>query len=648
MKKIFLDFETRSKVDIKKSGTFAYAAHPSTKILCACWKLEDGRMKTWSPFLHAMDNIKTIYDTLVLDEYEIEAHNAQFEWAMWNLCGTKRYGFPQIPFSMFNCTAARAAARSLPRDLETLAKVLGLPIEKDMVGRRTMLKMCKPNKEGNFVATDKDFDILVKYCEQDVLVTEQVSALLPELSREEKEIFQLDFKINNKGILLDKELITNSKKFAEEHSDTLNKELSLLTNYAVTSATQNMKLTAYLQTHGVDVDAVDKASITEALKNVTDPKVKRVLEIRQSLAMSSVKKLDSMLSMYMSDNRARGTLLYAGANRTGRWSGKGIQIQNLPRGTVGASEMGDVFKLLKDGDYQSFKFKFPDVLGAISSAIRGMIIPPRDSVLMVGDFSAIEARVLFWMADHKKGVELYRNGIDAYKDMASFIYHKPYDQISKKERQLGKALILACGFGQGAAKFLETCAKEPYNLKLSNDQAQEAVDAYRTKHKPVKDFWYAVDKAAKQAINSPGQVYHVGKISCSKRGDFLFIKLPSGRKLSYFKPFIRTVEKDWGDTEQITFWGVDQETKKWGLVDTYGAKLVENITQATARDMMANAMLNVDKAGYAITMLVHDEIVAETMTGNVEEFKKLMETKADWMGDCPIGVEAENMLRYRK
>lgn len=648
MKRIFLDFETRSKIDIKKAGAFKYASHESTEILCACWKIENGAKFTWSPFFSNMDCITQLFNLLDTGDFVLEAHNATFEWAMWNYCAVKKYNFPRLPFAQMMCTAARAAAMSLPRDLDGLAKALGLPVKKDLVGRRVMLKMCKPNRDGKWEEKDADFKILFDYCMTDVLVTESVHKRLPELSEEEIKIFQLDFKINRKGVNLDIALINTAVAFAETYSDGLNGELEELTGGQVTKATQGQKLVEFLQENGIDVDSVDKESVLGALKNVEDATLKRILEIRQALALSSTKKLYAMLAMAMRDSRARGTLVYAGANRTGRWSGKGIQLQNLPRGTLTREEVTEAFVLLSKGNYEVFKKRFPDVLGAISSCIRGFIIPSKGKRILSGDFSAIEARVLFWLADHESGLDIYRNGKDLYKVMAAFVFNVPYDKVTKSQRQLGKAIILACGYAMGHKKFKDTAAKAPYFIELSTEEAKGAVEAYRSKHAPVQAFWYALDDACKKAIKNPGTVIKVGKVSISKRDNYLFIKLPSGRKLAYFKPIIQMVEKDWGTVEQVSFMGVDQETKKWGLISSYGGKWAENITQAVARDLMAFSMLTVDEKGYEATMLVHDEIVAETENGTAEEFTKLMEYTPAWAKGLPIAVETEEMARYRK
>lgn len=606
-KRIFLDFETRSKIDIRKSGAFKYASHESTEILCACWKIEDGAKFTWSPFLIATDCITQLFDLLDTDEYVLEAHNATFEWAMWNYCAVKKYNFPRLPFSNMMCTAARAAAMSLPRDLDGLAKALGLPIKKDLTGRRVMLKMCKPKADGTWNEDDADFDILTEYCMTDVLVTEQVHKRLPELNADEQKIFHLDFKINRKGVLLDVPLINTAAAFAEKYSDSLNSELATLTGGAVTSATQSMKLVMFLQENGIDVDSVDKQNVLDALKVTEDATLRRVLEIRQALALSSTKKLYSMLAMAMRDSRARGTLLYAGANRTGRWSGKGIQIQNLPRGSLSREEVDEAFILLAKGSYEVFKKRFPDVLGAISSCIRGFIIPPKGKRLLAGDFSAIEARVIFWLAGHEKGLNLYRQGKDLYKDMASFVFNVSYDKVTKHQRQLGKAIILGCSYGMGHSKFKDTAAKAPYFIDLTTDEAKGAVEAYRSKHAAVKAFWYALDDACKNAIKKPGSVHKVGKVSISLRDKYLFIKLPSGRKLAYYKPIIQMVEKDWGTVEQVSFFGVDQETKKWGLISSYGGKWAENCFSADTKILTNNGLKKiVDVEGTDLIFDGHD------------------------------------------
>ena len=640
--RINIDFETRSRIDLKKAGAFKYASDPSTEILCLCWKIL-GREKvySWSPFFK-LDDIESLFK-LIEEGAEISAHNVHFEWAVWNYCAVKKYNFPPLFFDKVICTAAKSNALALPRDLETCAKVLGLSVQKDMVGRRIMLKMCKPNSKGLWHEDKEDFRKLIEYCKKDVIVQELV-----DLSPEEYKIFQMDFQINRRGVYLDETAIQSAIDIANDYALKLNSELSDLTSGEVKSASQSMALARFLTSMGLKMDSVDKESVDEAMKQTDNPQLLRILDIRKSLALSSVKKLQAMQSMMMRDKKARGTLQFLGANRTGRWSAKGIQTQNLPRGSVFGEDLNHAFILLKSNNRESFYQRFPDVLGTISSCVRGMIVPSPGFKLLSGDFSAIEARMVFWLSDHKEGLKSYREGKDIYKEMASFIFKKSYSSISKAERQLGKATILGAGYSMGADKFRDTCSKAPYNIDLSKEEAKEAIDTYRDIHAPVKDFWYACDRAAKAAINAPGSVHRVGKVAFKKSGDFLYIQLPSRRKLAYYKPSIEVVEKDWGLVEQIMFYGVDQETKKWGKISTYGGKLVENITQAASRDLMAFSLQNLTEAEYFAIMLVHDEIVAETLNGTVEEFKRIMEILPTWAEDFPCVAEVEEMGRYKK
>lgn len=646
--RITIDFETRSRIDIKKAGAFRYASDPSTEILCLCWKYPNSpKVYTWSPFRIDSDDIEILFEDIV-DGAEISAHNAHFEWAMWNYCAVKKYNFPALYFEHVICTAAKANALALPRDLETCARVLGLPSQKDKEGSRIMLKMCKPTSKGTWHEDPKDFDKLIKYCQRDVIVQELLDLKLPDLSPEEYKIFQMDFQINRRGVHLDQEAIKNAIEVATSYSKELNWELSDLTSGIIQSASQNCALVEFLREHGLNIESVDKESVEKAIKETDDPLCLRILEIRKALALSSVKKLQSMQSMSMRDNKARGTLQFLGANRTGRWSAKGIQTQNLPRGSIHGEDLKKAFFLLKSDKCRSFYQEFPDVLSAISSCVRGMITPTPGFRLLSGDFSAIEARMVFWLSGHTEGLRTYREGKDIYKEMASFIFNKPYNAINKNERQLGKATVLGAGYSMGHNKFRETCSKAPYNIDLSVEEAKKAIETYRNIHSPVKAFWYDCDKAAKAAILSPGSVHRVGKIAFRLSGDFLFIQLPSKRKLAYFKPGIEVVEKDWGLIEQIYFYGVDQETKKWGKVHTYGGKLVENITQAASRDLMAFSLLNLAAKEYFAIMLVHDEIVAETINGSVEEFKRIMEIIPEWADGFPCVAEVEEMERYKK
>ena len=681
-----IDFETKSKCDIKKAGGWRYSEDPSTDVLCLKFKLPDREMGLWTPVFDSLEDdpmgpLNPLFDW-IKNGGLVEAHNSGFEEAIWQNVMHKKYNAPLVRPSQWRCSASKASALALPRSLEEVGKALGLPIEKDMEGRRLMLKMSKPRKplkkekeeilknpdvslrddgltfyhdpsdhEFNlWHESPKDFIRLFDYCHRDVETEELASASMFDLSPDELKIWQLDQEINRRGIFCDAPLIKKSLEFIEIYSEVLTKELQEVTKGEIQTSGHLKKILTWLEDEGIFMDGLAKAKIEEALKwDFLSPEARRVLEIRQALALTSPKKLKAMLAMAgVDDSRIRGALLYHGAS-TGRWSGRGIQPQNLPRGTV--KDVETCILDLEKMSYETFAEKYPDVLGAISSCIRGMLCAPKGKKLVCADFSSIESRALFWLAEDLDGLEIYNTHGKVYEAMASEIYNIPMESVKKGsfERQLGKQAVLGCGYQMGWKTFITTC--EGYGIEITAKQSKMAVDAYRNKFWRVKAFWYEAERCAIEAVLKPGKVIQNGKVFWKKVGDFLFCKLPSGRKIAYKDPQIKRGETPWGEPKDLlTFMGVDSKIRKWTRQKTYGGKLVENITQAVARDFMAEAMLRVEDAGYEIILTVHDELLAETDEGfgSLEEFETIMAQRPSWGLDCPIEVEGWEGKRFKK
>ena len=678
-----IDYETRSKCDIKKAGAWKYSEHESTDILCLKFRIPGDEIGLWTPVFESLDDDNMAPLAPLFKWLEngglIEAHNSGFEEAIWQNVMNKKYHAPLVRPSQWRCSASKAAALALPRSLGEVGGALGLPIEKDKEGHRLMMKMCKPRKalkaekkeilaDPDIVLLDdgvtychapsgeefelwhekpEDFIRLFEYCHRDVETEEEASKAMPDLSPEELEVWQLDQEINRRGIFCDIPLIKKSLKFIEIYSEVLTKELQEVTNGEIKTSGQLKKILGWLENEGIFMDSLAKAPLEEALSwDFLSTNARRVLEIRQALALTSPKKLKAMLAMAGADHRIRGTLLYHGAS-TGRWSGKGIQPQNLPRGTV--KDVESCILALEKDPYAEFSKKYPDVLGAISSCIRGMLCSPKGRKLLCADFSAIECRVLFWLADDLVGLEIYHTHGKVYESMAADIYVKPMENVKKDERQLGKQAVLGCGYQMGWKTFITTC--EGYGIKIKADMAKTTVNAYRNKFWRVKAFWNETEAAAIEAVLKPGKVVQNGKVFWKKVGMYLFCKLPSGRKIAYYDPQIRRGETPWGEPKDLlTFMGVDSKIRKWTRQKTYGGKLVENITQAVARDFMASAMLRVESKGYEIILTVHDELLVEADEdfGTLEEFEKLMAEVPSWGSDIPLAVEGWSGKRFKK
>lgn len=575
-----------------------------------------------------------------------------FEYCMWNNVLAKRYGFPEIKdLKRWDCTAAKAASHALPRSLGECSLALKLSENKDETGKRVMLQLSKPRKPSKndpsiWVNDREKFNTLYDYCRQDVVVERAIDLSLPNLSKQEKAIWELDQKINSRGVKIDTKALDIALKFIAAFKERLNVELQDLTSGAVDKATETKRMTDYLRSH-IPITDLRKSTVEDWIKRVDNPKLKRVLEIRAQGGKSSTAKLESIKSRVCDDGRVKDILVYHGAT-TGRWAGAGIQVQNFPRGTGYNSDL--VLECLLYNDLDTFELMYPDVINAISAGLRGFIISEEGFDFVTADFSQIEARVVMMLAGCKSGIEDFRHGRDIYLSLAQEIYKRPLTKKDKDERQLGKVGVLGCGFQMGAARFKEH-AKNQAGLVISDELAEKTVKTYRETYPEVVRFWYAQERAAILATKNPGRLYEEGPIRWKVQGNFLYCKLPSGRCLAYPDPQIKVIKTKWDtDKESLTFMAVNSLTKKWEREHTYGGKLVENIVQATARDLMANGMLNVEKAGYKIVMTVHDEVISEAPEGfgSVEDFEKILSTPPEWAKDYPIKAEGWRGKRYRK
>jgi len=656
---IYLDFETRSEADIKKVGAWEYSLHPSTDIICLATKQNLGGVslitqEQLQTLTRKKEVGRTILSEAVIEGKEIfESHNAFFEQAIWKNIMVKRYGWPEIVDHRWRCSAAVAAYHALPRSLQTAGAALGLGVVKDLEGKKVMLQLCKPkSKTGGFMlpedSADK-FQTLYDYCKSDVEAEYALSTRLGGLPKRELEIWQLDQKINLRGVYVDREAVRGALKILEEYIGKLSKEVLEISEGAFETVNQRAKVMAWCQEQGESVNAYDKAYLAGVIDGIKNPKVKRILEIRQALGKTSTAKYEAMLNSSTSDGRIRDVLKYHGA-LTGRWSGRLVQFQNLPRGNI--KDMDTSVKMIKRGSATAIEMLHSNVMNFMSAAIRGMVCAPEGKLLVVSDFAAIEARVLGWLAGSEKMLAQFRNGEDLYKDMASKIYHVPVEEVTAEQRQLGKAAILGAGYGMGEATFYKTCLS--WGITVSEDLARVAIQAYRNNYPQVPLCWKEQERAAYAAVRSRQKII-CGKITWSLENGFLKCLLPSGRSLHYYSPKFEIKKSDWGDGVELTYLG-----EKLGgcyRISTYGGKLVENIVQAIARDLMAEAMLRVEESGFEVVLSVHDELVAEFDTAGLtkddlvkvqKNFDSLMAKTPDWAVGCPVESSGWIGKHYKK
>lgn len=661
MKSLSLDFETKSVVDLRRTGVYPYAAHPLTDILCMAWALSDDEIPAWVPGMSPPEEIVAHVE----DGGEIRAWNAQFERIIWWMILTPRYGFPRPSREQFVDTAAEAAAMALPRGLEDAARVLNLPVEKDMEGRRLMLQMTKPRKPRKGEPKDallwwdadaEKLERLIAYCQQDVRVEREVAKRLRPLGDFERKVYLLDQVMNDRGVPLDRDLIQASQLITTIGLAEANAEIDQLTAGAVTSVTKAADLTRWLQSEGAEVENVRKDTIRDLLADggdELDDTVRRVAEIRSESAKSSTAKLVSMLKVISRDDRARGLLLYHGAS-TGRWAGKLIQPQNFPRGEVKKAER--FIPRVLACDYGGIAAEEPPLM-VVSSLLRAMIRASEGHQLMAGDFGQIEARVVAWIAGQEDLVQLFASGGKIYETMAAEIYGVPVDEIPNpsEKRQIGKNTVLGCGFGMGEDTFVAQVKKQT-GIDLPPEVGHAAVQAFRTRFSKIRKFWSSIDRAAIQAVQHPGKAYAVGRGGRTRfvvRGQFLWCVLPSGRPLAYALPRVvdRTLPWDRSQTRPaVTFMSVNGYTRKWSRTVGYGGLWTENVVQAMARDLIAAAMARLESAGYRPILTVHDEVVAEPELGHgsLDEFLELMTRRPRWAEGLPVAAEGWTGPRYRK
>lgn len=647
-----IDFETRSRVSLKDCGLYVYAEGDSTDIMCIAVKVDNEVPETWVPekfrHLKPTDIADRTLKNLIARAEKIHAHNSSFERILYKHIMVGRYNFPEIPFGKWRCTAAKAASFSLPRALHYVCEALDLAQKKDSIGYRIMMKMCKPNKKGEWQEDKKDFKILCRYCCQDVEAEYDLNNTLPDLPESEFQIWQLDQRINDFGIKVDTDAIDNLIYKVQAREKQLLLEVQELTGGAIKSTRQGEKLKEWLASGGVEIPDLTAATVKALLKEDLTPEVRRVMEIRQSLAKSSVKKLEAMKRRACKDGRIRGAFLYYGGH-TGRWSGQGIQPQNFPRESY---ESNDIRDILQAG-VEELERKYGCTFQQASKCLRGMLMAAEGKTLLTADLSAIEARVLAWVACEAEVLQAAKDGLDLYKVAATAVFKNKYEDVNDKQRFVGKTIVLACGYQGWVNAFRKIGITQPNAAELIEAMTDEEIAGYigewRSARVSTTRLWKGLLEAAVNCVKTE-EPYAYGMIKFGMRGRFLHCRLPSGRLLSYCDPQAEIYTDQWHrDHEIITYMGVNPLNKKWERLSTYGGKLTENIVQAISRDILADAMATLDMLGYKIVLHIHDEIVIEAEEGSsIEEVEEVMSITPHWAPGCPVEAKGWVGERYRK
>lgn len=646
------DAETYSPVDLKSAGLGRYIMHPDADVLCLSYARGDEEPRVWIPG-----------DPLPRDLFNAErliAWNAGFERAVWWLL-YRKYGWPDCPaLDRWLCAQAVALSHALPAPLEQAANALHVPINKDPRGKKLIQLFCVPDrKTGQRRMPNAHFDDfldLVDYCKQDVRAERAVLHACPkqELSEAEHRRWRHKMLTNERGFLVDIPTCKVASAAVKQWKGVLAKECKELTGSL--EPTQREAVWNWLKEQDVEIANMRANTIRDVLKAMPAGAARRVLEIRQAASLTSTAKYDVALRCTSGDSRMRYTQVFHGAG-TGRVTHKLFQPGNMPRSKLfdGAGKpIKDVWRYADELDLISRPEQVDLVfepMAFYSTILRSMIVAPEGKLLFAGDYAQIEARMNAWQAGEKTKLDAFIAKEDLYKRMAARIYGLPISAIDKesRERQIGKSAELGAGFGLGAAGFKTYC-KEQAGVEITSEEAELAISAYRELSPKTVENWHRVKNAALNAIRDPGRIYEAGVISycCAKSRQWLFARLPSGRVLSYCRP--RIVLDKFNRPEQILIAGVHPKTKQW-IEDlrVWHGVFVNNNVQGACRDIMADAGLNVEAAGWRVVLDVHDEVISEgAKERDLEEYLGIMGQAVSWAPGLPITVEGWCGRRYRK
>lgn len=711
---LYLDIETRSTINLRSRpapGAYRYFECSHARVLCAAWGMNDGEIQgigsdmTCPPLLR-----EAILDGVRVSGWNVGG----FEKIAFKTLLGPRLGWPVPKDDQWDDTMAQAAAMAMPLALGMCAEVLDIDEQKDKEGTRLINRFSKPRrvlkadlargvKPGTILWNEPednpvDFQKFINYCVQDVITERAVKNKLVPLSETERAIWLLDQKINERGIYLDRELVDSLEDIATKTKAGLDHEMAKATNWEITACSQAAALTAWLNSEcvGKIVDGVSANEVDKALKRDDLPDhVRQALELRQMAAKTSTAKLDSMKVTVCKDGRIKGTKQYHGAS-TGRWAGRLTQVDNMPRGTGTIKEPDTARQWLVQRDPALINMLYGNPLFAVSDCLRACFTASPGNHLMVADYSSIEGRVTAWLAGEAWKLEMFRKndrkeGPGAYETTAASIFNVPVETITKESplRQQGKAGELAFGFAGGVMSFVNfagdkvAAAYEPVRESADPEIFEKAIESHerwseeglfgtavlsreawiaaevikvswRLKHPATVQLWDELEGCIMEAIRNPGTIASYGNVSYLVRRGFLWCRLPSGRCLAYGAPRIGDTKTPWGsDSKFISVVGM-KATKSggsnWMRYALNKSIIIENVVQATARDLLVHGLLNLDEAGYPLVLHVHDEAVADVPKdfGSLSEFEALLCDMPDWAAGLPLVAEGYIAHSYRK
>ena len=648
-----IDIETYSEVDLVSSGVYAYAQDPSFEIMLFGYSL-DGAPVEVVDFASGELLPDSVYYLLTDPNTLKTAYNANFE----RTCLAAWFDDPMLP-EQWRDTKILAAELGLPGSLAEVGAALGLPEDKQKLKEgkeliRYFAKPCKATKANGGRTRNlpehapEKWAKYIEYNRQDVVaemaIADKCLPFFGEWWEEEQDLWEIDQEINDRGVRLDTQLAARAVELDQQMKNRLIAEAKELTGMENPKSPTQIKAWIKQET-GIEPESIAKDQIAPLLERVGDaPKVKRFLEIRGQLSKTSTAKYSKMLECVCPDGRIRGLTQFYGANRTGRWAGRLVQMQNLPQNKLPDAELDAARTILRSDQLELFESLFDDSASTLSQLIRTAFIPEPGKMFVVADFSAIEARVLAWLAGEKWRLEVFEQGGDIYCASASKMFKVPVEKhgVNGHLRQKGKIAELALGYGgaEGALK-----AMGALNMGLEEQELRPLVSQWREANPRITKFWWHVDECARKLIRTGTAQTVQANLKMRKTGPLLRIQLPSGRELAYVSPRI-----DEGDN--ITYKGTIQGTGGWGRIETYGPKLVENIVQATARDCLAESMRRLSSVGVKIVFHVHDEVICEVDASEADLQLKmisaLMGEPIDWAPGLPMRADGYTCGYYKK
>lgn len=635
MREIGIDIETYSSNDLKSCGVYKYVEAPDFTILLFAYSVDSGPV-TCCDFAQGETLPENVVEALRDPGVVKTAFNAAFE----RVCISHYFGWPLMDPAQWRCTMVRAARMGLPLSLGQCGEVLRLADGKMKEGAALIRYFSVPNRGKRHLPADAPdrWEVFKKYCIRDVEVEQAILAKVRrlEIPAFDEELYTVDQRINDRGVMIDAQMVANAARFDDDYKAELLKEAQQISGMENPNSPAQIKQYIH-QATGLPIQSLNKKDLDDIEKQLKYwPKPRRVLEIRREMGKTSNKKYPAMLQCVCQDGRIHGLLQFCGAARTGRWAGRLVQIQNLPQNHL--QDLDYARQLVKAGDLADFELNYSNPTQVLSELIRTAFIAKPGCTFHVCDFSAIEARVIAWIAGENWVLDVFRKGGDIYCATASQMFGVPVEKhgANAELRQKGKIAVLALGYGGGIGA-LENMGGS--KMGLTEREEKEIIQKWRDANPRIVKFWATVEAAAMKALKTgESTTIHRG-IEVAKRWGMLTITLPSGRIVCYPRARIGTEYGDsWrGDHEIIEYEGLNQTTKKWEAIRTYGGKLTENIVQSVARDILGIVILRAEAAGLKIVFHIHDEIVVEAEPGQtLEDVTAIFSQPIDWCKDLPL------------